>query len=339
MTKKVGIIGGGPVGMFASFELGVLGMQSIIIDALPHLGGQCMALYPQKPIYDIPGFHKITGMELIFNLQKQIEIFKPDLMLNAAVDRLSYGDNAVLITLKDSRVITVDAVIIASGGGLLKPNKPAVNDIEQFEDSSVIYSIKDKDIFKGKSVVIAGGGDSALDWVIELSDIAQSVALIHRRSEFKGADYSVKLLSELIKNARVKLFAPYTLDSILHNNKDFIGVSIRCIDTNECLEIKCDYLLPFFGLKSDSQMLKGFGVACSEDSKILVEYSTMQTSVPKVFAIGDIAYYNGKLKLILSGFSEAAIAAHAIYKELYNPKDVKFQIKHSTSNKVFVGCA
>jgi len=310
-STDIAIIGAGPVGLFAIFEAGMLKMCCHVIDALDFPGGQCAALYPEKPIYDIPGFPAIDGIQLVENLKEQAAPFKPVYHLGQRVEKCEKADNGWRITTSKNSVIEAKAVLIAAGCGAFGPNRPPIEDIEEYEGKSVFYSVARKEDFRGKKIVIAGGGDSAVDWTLALADIASHISVIHRRPKFRCAPESAARMEELAKSGRIDMIVPYQLDGLQGKNGVLEKVIVKDLDNNK-KEIAADFLLAFFGLSMELGAIASFGLNL-DFNHIKVNPETLETNKPGIFAIGDIAKYPGKLKLILCGFSEAAMAAHAIY--------------------------
>ncbi|MDP6707534.1 MAG: NAD(P)/FAD-dependent oxidoreductase [Alphaproteobacteria bacterium] len=311
--SDVAIIGAGPVGLFAVFELGMLGIEAIVVDALDAVGGQCTALYPEKPIYDIPGYPRIDAGELVARLEEQARPFRPRYRLGRrVVDLDETEDGGWRLAAEDGSTIEARAVIIAAGGGAFGPNRPPLAGIEAYEGRSVHYYVKSREVFRGKRIVIAGGGDSAVDWALSLADLADRIHVVHRRQKFRAAPESVKDLHRLADAGNVvELVIPYQLKALEGTNGDLNAVVVATLEGEErCLE--ADALLAFFGLASDLGPLAGWGLAL-DGNRIVVDPARAETSAKGIFAIGDIASYPGKLKLILSGFAEAAMAAHAIH--------------------------
>ncbi|QED23692.1 NAD(P)/FAD-dependent oxidoreductase [Candidatus Deianiraea vastatrix] len=335
MKTDICIIGAGPVGIFSAFQAGMLGMKCVIIDALSFAGGQCSALYPEKPIYDIPSHKSITGQGLIDGLLKQAEVFSPKFILDSKATDLIEEDGGfkVRVAHKDGLESSVwaKAVIIAGGSGFFGPNRPPLSGIEKFEGDSILYFIDKMSRFEGKDVVIAGGGDSAVDWAISLAAIAKSVSIVHRRGDFRAMPESEKQLLELGNSGKIGIFTPYQLSGIVENNGVLSGVEIEGINDEGKRVINADYLLPFFGLKTDIGDIAKWDLAI-EKKVISVDPSRMSTSRKGVYAVGDMCSYAGKLKLILCGFSEAAIAVHAAYADVFPDKPLHFE--HSTSKKM-----
>ena len=325
------VIGAGPTGLFAVHQLGIIGLKSEVVDNLDKIGGQCIELYPDKPIYDIPAISECTGEELTKNLLKQIEPFKTNFHLNERVEELKKdGSNWQVTTSKKKTFITPN-IIIAGGVGSFEPRKLSTKDAEKFEGKSVFYSIKDKNLFKNKKICIFGGGDSALDWAIELSNFSE-VTLVHRRAEFRGAPSSLETVKKLEKSGKIRILTPYQLNSI-EGDKNIKSVSLKKEDGKiEKLEI--DYVLGFFGLIMKLGPIVNWGLNLDKKT-IKINTETFQTNQEGIFAIGDICTYPGKLKLILSGFHEAALAARACYK-LAKPNE-KYRFEFTTTSKNIKG--
>ena len=327
ITYDIAIIGAGPVGLFTVFQAGMLGLKSCVIDTLSFMGGQCSALYPQKPIYDIPGFSSIAAQELIENLKKQASPFKPKCLLNQQCLDIRKKDS--IWFLKSSKnTIKAKTIIIAAGGGSFSPRKPPLKDIQSYENISVFYHIKDKNLFKDKIVTIAGGGDSALDWAVALANgITKKLYLVHRRSDFRAAPNTVKEIRRLCNLNKIQLVTPYQLDNLKGNKGVLHEIIVKNLDGN-ILSFRSDYLLPFFGMSMNIGPINHWGISI-KNKHIEVDPATMQTSLSGVFAIGDICSYPGKLKLILTGFAEAARACHSAYK-IINP-DLPLHFEYSTT--------
>jgi thioredoxin reductase (NADPH) len=321
--SDVAIIGAGPVGLFAVFELGMLKMSASVIDALDMPGGQCAALYPEKPIYDIPGYPRIAANELVDRLVEQAAPFKPVYHLGHRVDSLARaGEDWELVTAASGR-IRARAIIIAAGVGAFGPNRPPLKGIEAFEGKSVFYLVRRREDFRGKRVVIAGGGDSAVDWALSLADVAARVSVVHRRDKFRAAPESADRLKQLAKAGTIDLVVPYQLDALDGANGQISAVIVRMLD-GATKRIEADALLAFFGLAMNLGPIAGWGLNL-ERNHIKIEPATCATSSPGLYAIGDIATYPGKLKLILSGFAEAALAAHAIHPLLHPGEALHFE--------------
>ena len=329
-ATDVAIIGAGPVGLFAVFECGMLKMRCHVVDTLDVVGGQCAALYPEKPIYDIPGYPEIDARDLITKLSDQAAPFAPTFHLDQQVTGLERRGDGWRLTTSAGTVIDAKAVIIAAGVGAFGPNRPPIDGIEAYEGTSVFYMVTAKDRFRGQRVVIAGGGDSALDWAIILADIAAEVMVVHRRAKFRGAPESVARLHELADQGRVDLVVPYQLRDLEGGDGRLAAVNVATLD-GESRRLEADALLAFFGLSMTLGPIADWGLALDHDH-IRIDQATSETSLPGIFAIGDIATYPEKLKLILTGFAEAAQAAHAAYK-LVHPGEV-LHFEYSTTKGV-----
>jgi len=320
------IIGAGPVGLFAVFEAGLLKMRCHLIDVLPQVGGQLSEIYPQKPIYDIPGFPTINAQQLVDGLMEQIEPFKPTFSLGERVNELRQLDDNIFVTqTSDGTIVYSKVVVIAGGLGCFEPRKPAIDNLEAFEGRGVAYMIKDPEIYRGKRVVLAGGGDSALDWTIFLADIAEKVTLIHRGDTFRGAPDSAEKVFELAKEGRINLILQAHIKGI--DGKGLLE-TIEIIDrNNEASVISADHLIPLFGLTPKLGPIAEWGLNVDK-SAIMVDTLDYSTNVKGVYAIGDINIYPGKLKLILCGFHEAALMAQSAFKLVY--PDQKLSFKYTT---------
>ncbi|WP_119679791.1 NAD(P)/FAD-dependent oxidoreductase [Indioceanicola profundi] len=326
-STDVVIIGAGPVGLFAIFECGMLKMKCHVVDALDMLGGQCTALYPEKPIYDIPAHPAIDAADLIDRLTEQAAPFEPTYHLGQQVTGLARNGDGWRVTTDKGTVIDARAVMIAAGVGAFGPNKPPLENLEAYEGTGVFYLVKRRQDFAGKRVVIAGGGDSAVDWAISLSEVAAKVMVVHRRAKFRAAPESVSRLDELVAQGRVEMVVPYQLAGLEGNGGILTGVRVADLDGNEKV-LEADVLLPFFGLAMNLGPIAEWGLNL-EKHHIAVTQQTCATSEPGIFAVGDIATYPGKLKLILCGFSEAAMAAHAIHPLIHPDQVLHFE--YSTS--------
>ncbi|MBI3452430.1 MAG: NAD(P)/FAD-dependent oxidoreductase [Rhodospirillales bacterium] len=328
--SDVAIIGAGPVGLFAVFECGMLKMSCQVIDALDAVGGQCAALYPEKPIYDIPGYPRIDALELIARLEEQAAPFKPVYHLGQRVDSLTrVGDEWEMATSTGNR-LRARAIVIAAGVGAFGPNRPPLARLEEFEGRSVFYLVRRRDDFRGKKVVIAGGGDSAVDWALSLADIAARVMVVHRRDKFRAAPESVAKMKALAAAGKIDIVVPYQLDALEGDNGKMTAVTVKDLD-GKTRRLDADALLAFFGLAMNLGPIAQWGLNLDRNH-IKVEPASCATSAPGIFAIGDIATYPGKLKLILSGFAEAASAAHAIYPLVHPGEALHFE--YSTSKGV-----
>ena len=321
------IVGAGPVGLFAVFELGIMGLNAHVIDNLDKVGGQCIELYPDKPIYDIPALPECTGESLTKNLLKQIEPFKTNFHLNQRVEKLEKKDNHWLVTTSDQVQFETPNIIIAAGVGSFEPRKPPIKDIERFEKTNLFYSVKDKNKFKDQTVCIFGGGDSALDWTVELSKISKKIILVHRREEFRAAQHTVNLARELEKNGKVEILTNYQPVNFEGNDK--IEKVILKHDSGEEKEILTDNVLAFFGLKMELGPIANWGLDL-EAKSLKVNTKNFETNEKGIFAIGDICTYPGKLKLILSGFHEGALCAQECFKRAR--PDEKYVFRFTTSS-------
>jgi thioredoxin reductase (NADPH) len=327
----VAIIGAGPVGLFAVFECGMLKLGCHVVDALDMLGGQCAALYPEKPIYDIPGHPVIDAAGLIDRLAEQASPFHPRYHLAQQVERLApLAAGGFRIETSLGTAIETRAVIIAAGVGAFGPNRPPLAGIEAYEGKSVFYLVKRREDFRGKRVVIAGGGDSAVDWAISLAEVAESVMVVHRRAKFRAAPGSAARLEQLAAGGKVELVIPYQLHALDGANGQIAGVIVADLE-GRTRRLAADALLPFFGLSMNLGPIAQWGLAL-DHHHIAIDPATCQTSQPGIFAIGDIAAYPGKLKLILSGFAEAAMAAQAIFPLVHPGEALHFE--YSTTKGV-----
>jgi thioredoxin reductase (NADPH) len=326
----VAIIGAGPVGLFAVFECGMLDMSCHLFDALPAPGGQCAALYPEKPIYDIPGYPRIDAAELVERLAEQAAPFAPQFHLGQAVTSLRATPDGFVVENLAGERIAARAVLIAAGAGAFGPNRPPLAGIEAFEATSVFYLVRRREDFRGRRVVIAGGGDSAVDWALSLAGVAARVTVVHRRARFRAAPQSAARLQQLAAEGRIELAIPYQLHALEGAGGELAAVIVADLQGNT-RSIGADCLLPFFGLATDLGPLAGWGLDL-DHSHIRVDPATCATSRPGIFAVGDIAAYPGKLKLILSGFAEAAQAAHAIHPLVHPGQALHFE--YSTTKGV-----
>src|SRR5215813_12290984 len=302
------IIGAGPCGLFAVFELGLLDMKTHLIDILDKVGGQCAELYPEKPIYDIPAIPFITGAGLTDALMAQIKPFGPTFHLGEMVESVEkIGDPLFRVRTDQGKVFEAKIVVIAAGGGSFQPKRPPVPGIEAYEGKSVFYAVRKMDAFRDKRLLIVGGGDSALDWTLNLQPIAKRVTLMHRRDQFRAAPDSVNKMKALVGEGKIDL----VLGQVTALNGADGQVSKAIVKTNDgsSFEIACDALLPFFGLTMKLGPVANWGIALHNNELIPVETASFESNVPGIFAIGDINWYPGKLKLILSGFHEAALMA------------------------------
>ena len=321
------IIGAGPTGLFCAHQLGIIGLNCEIVDNLDKAGGQCIELYPDKPIYDIPAIPECTGEELTNNLLQQIKPFNVKFHLNERVEQLKKIKNRWNVKTSSGIEFDVAAIVIAGGVGSFEPRKFPNKECEKFNGTSLFYSIKDKSIFKDKTISIFGGGDSALDWAIELSNNSK-VNLIHRRDGFSGAESSVQKVKKLHDQGKLNLFTKYQMDSIKGDKQ--IEVIKIMHDEGEIKEIKSDYVLGFFGLIMQLGPILDWGLNIDKKT-VQVNTENFETNIEGIFAIGDICSYPGKLKLILSGFHEGALAARGCFK--YAKPDEKLRFEFTTTSK------
>lgn len=324
------VIGAGPVGLFAVFELGLVDIKSLVIDILGKPGGQCSELYPEKPIYDIPALPKVTGQELTDRLMEQIRPFGAEFVFGERLDELQRGEDGRFHLKTDAgREIKAKVVVIAAGGGSFTPKRPPLDGIESFEGKSVFYAVRRMDDFRGKDVLIVGGGDSALDWTLNLAPIAKSLTLLHRRDEFRGALHSVEQMRALVAEGKVRLVIGQV--TALHGEGG--SLEAATVKTAEGAEerIAVNAMLPFFGLTMKLGPVASWGLNLNENL-ILVDTEKFETSEPGIFAVGDINWYPGKLKLILSGFHEVALMAQAAQKIVHPGKKQVFQYTTSSSS-------
>ena len=328
------VIGAGPVGLFTVFEAGLLGLNCVLIDNLDKPGGQCAELYPEKPIYDIPGVPFQTAQEHVDALIVQIKPFDYDLLLNQRVNEIkvvSSEDNINIweVTTSENNIFTTKNIFIAAGAGSFEARRPPnIDDPDQFLGSGVSYAVRSKDLYKDKDLIIFGGGDSALDWSVELAEIAKSISLVHRRDDFRGAPHTEKLMRDLVAKNKLQLLTPYVIDSIVGEH-EVSGVKLKNFETNVIEEFKADELLFLFGLNKKLGPILDWNIDLN-GKKIDVNTSTYSTNLDGVFAVGDINHYEGKLDLILCGFHETTIAVQEAYRRINPGKRVPFG--YTTSN-------
>ncbi|WP_299346292.1 NAD(P)/FAD-dependent oxidoreductase [uncultured Maritalea sp.] len=329
IVTDVVIIGAGPVGLFAVFELGLLDIKCHLIDILDKPGGQCAELYPEKPIYDIPAFPEISGQELTNNLLQQAEPFGPTYHYNQMVTELEkQEDGSYIVKTDDNQTFKCKVVVIAAGGGSFQPKRPPVPEIENFENKSVFYAVRRRDEFRDHDIVIVGGGDSALDWTLNLAEIAKSVTLVHRRDSFRAHTDSVNKMRALVEAGKIK-FELGQIANLEGEDGQITAVNIKSKDGEKSLP--ATRLLPFFGLTMKLGPVADWGLNLHENL-INVDTEKFTTSEEGIFAIGDINYYPGKLKLILSGFHEAALMAQAAKKIIHPDQKVVFQYTTSSTS-------
>jgi thioredoxin reductase (NADPH) len=319
------IIGAGPCGLFQVFELGLLDMKAHLIDNLDKIGGQCAELYPDKNLYDIPSRPAITGQELTDDLITQAEPFSPTYHLNQLTSKIDIQENHIEITTNLDTVIKCKSLVIAAGSGCFVPRKIPTPGLEEFENKNIFYSVKKRSDFEGKKILIAGGGDSALDYVMGFHQIASDITLIHRRKEFKAVQDSVNKVMDLVDKKEIK-FNMGTIKKMTDNGKSQVDITLD----DETVINNVDAIFPFFGLKIELGPIAEWGLNL-ENNLIAVNTENFETSVPRIFAVGDICTYPGKLKLILSGFHEAALAAKKMFE--YCHDDKKYVFRYTTSSK------
>jgi thioredoxin reductase (NADPH) len=323
------IIGAGPIGLFAVFELGLVDVRTHVIDILGKPGGQCSELYPEKPIYDIPALPTVTGQELTDRLLEQIKPFEPAFHLGERVDMLQrLPDGRFHLRTDAGTEFITKVVVIAAGGGSFTPKRPPLEGIEGYEGTSVFYAVRRIDDFKDRDVLVVGGGDSALDWTLNLQPVARSLTLLHRRDEFRGAPHSVEKMRSLAASGDMRLLIGQ-ISALQGDGTNLSGVSVKTKDGEEKLAV--DRLLPFFGLTMKLGPIADWGINLHENL-VPVDTEKFETSERGIFAIGDINSYPGKLKLILSGFHEAALMAQEVYKIVYPDKKLLFQYTTSSSS-------
>src|SRR6188472_4117083 len=325
------IIGAGPVGLFAVFELGLLDMKSHLVDILDKPGGQCAELYPEKPIYDIPGIPYITGAGLSDALMEQIKPFGPTFHLGEMIETVEkIGDPLFRVTTDAGKVFEAKIIVIAAGGGSFQPKRPPIPGIEAYEAKSVYYAVRQMEAFRGKRLLVAGGGDSALDWTLNLAPLASHLTLLHRRSEFRAAPDSVNKMMALVGEGKIDFLLGQVTQ--LHGADGQLSKAIIKGNDGSVHELACDALLPFFGLTMKLGPVANWGFELKNNDLIPVDTSAFETSVPGIFAIGDINWYPGKLKLILSGFHEGALMAQKAYHYVYPGKRLVFQYTTSSTS-------
>ena len=331
IDTDVAVIGAGPVGMFAVFELGMLKLRAVLIDALGEVGGQCSALYPEKPIYDIPAHPAIEAGDLITRLETQIAPFAAPRLLGRRVEKIVGEVGAFVLTTDQGDEIRAKAVIVAAGAGAFGPNRPPLEGLAAYEATGAVqYYVRRREDLRGKRVVIAGGGDSAVDWALALRGVAAEIHFVHRRPKFRAAPESVAQLDAAAASGEVVMVVPYQLHALHGADGQLVSVELADLDGAR-RHIAADVLLPFFGLSMDLGPIAGWGLALDRHH-VAVTAATCATNFAGIFAIGDVATYPGKLKLILQGFSEAAMAAHAIHPIIY--PDTALHFEYSTSKGV-----
>lgn len=324
------IIGAGPCGLFAVFELGLLDMKVHLVDILDKIGGQCAELYPEKPIYDIPGIPFVTGDGLTKALLEQIKPFGPTFHLQDMVQTIEkIGDPLFKVTTEQGKVFETKVVVVAAGGGSFQPKRPPIPGIEAYEEKSVFYAVRQMEKFRGKRVLIAGGGDSALDWTLNLAPIASHLTLLHRRQDFRAAPDSVNKMMALVGEGKIDLVLGQV--TTLEGADGQVSKAIVKRNDGSNFEIACDAILPFFGLTMKLGPVANWGLKL-KDNLVEVDTESFETSVPGIFAIGDINTYPGKLKLILCGFHEGALMAQKAHRYIFPDKKLTFQYTTSSTS-------
>jgi thioredoxin reductase (NADPH) len=324
------IIGAGPCGLFAVFELGLLDMKAHVVDILDKLGGQCAELYPEKPIYDIPGIPLVTGQGLTDALLEQIKPFHPTFHLNEMVETIEkIGDPGFRVTTDAGKVFECKVVVISAGGGSFQPKRPPVPGIEAYEGTSVFYAVRKMEQFRDKNILIVGGGDSALDWTLNLHPLARRVTLLHRRDDFRAAPHSVEQMRALVAAEKMDLKIGQVTS--LEGEGGRLSAAVMKGNDNAISKIECETKQPFFGLTMKLGPVANSGVAL-ETNLVPVDTAAFETKGPGIFAIGDINTYPGKLKLILSGFHEGALMAQKAHRYVYPDKRLVFQYTTSSSS-------
>ena len=320
------IVGAGPVGLFTVFEAGLLKLKCHLIDVLPQAGGQLTEIYPKKPIYDIPGFPSILAGDLVNNLMEQIAPFKPGFTFGERAETIEKVDDKMfLLTTNRGTKIQAPVIAIAGGLGCFEPRKPPIEGLANFEDKGVEYMIKDPELYRNKKILIAGGGDSALDWTIFLSEVSKEVTLVHRRTSFRGALDSVDKVMELAQSGKINLITNAQAKTVSGEGKlQYVGISTK---VGEDLKIEVDHFIPLFGLSPKLGPIGEWGLNINK-SAIDVDTVDYSTNVPGIYAIGDINTYEGKLKLILSGFHEGTLMVQSAFKYIY--PDAKLSFKYTT---------
>jgi len=331
IKTDVVIIGAGPIGLFAVFELGLLDMKTHLIDILDKIGGQCAELYPEKPIYDILGIPMTSAQGLVHALMEQIKPFNPQFHLSEMVEKVEkIGDPLFRITTDQGKVFESKVVVIAAGGGSFQPKRPPIPGVEPYEGKSLFYAVRKMEAFRDKRVLIVGGGDSALDWTLNLALLASRLTLVHRRSEFRAAPDSVNKMLALVGEGKIDFLLGQVTS--LHGADGQLSKAVVKGNDGSIQEIPCDALLPFFGLTMKLGPVANWGFELKNNELIPVETSAFETSVPGIFAIGDINWYPGKLKLILSGFHEGALMAQRAHHYVYPEKRLVFQYTTSSTS-------
>jgi thioredoxin reductase (NADPH) len=323
------IIGAGPVGLFTVFEAGLLKLKCHLIDALPEPGGQCIEIYPKKPIYDIPGYPSVLGYELVENLMEQIRPFNPGFTLGEpAVDIKKDDNEQFVVTTKQGTQHKAPVVVIAGGLGVFTPRRPPIVNLKEFENKGINYIVKDPELFKNKDIIISGGGDSALDWALYFAnDYSKNVTLVHRSQQFRAHNDSVQKAMDMASNGKINLLMDSEVSG-LEGNGSLKSVKIKSKANKDLIEINCDYWLPLFGLTPKLGPIANWGLEIEKNAIKVDNSDDYSTNIPGIYAIGDVNTYKGKLKLILCGFHEAAIMAQSAFKRIHpNKKNI---LKYTT---------
>ena len=322
------IIGAGPVGLFTVFEAGLLKLKCHLIDALAEPGGQCIEIYPKKPIYDIPGYPSVLGYELVENLMEQIRPFKPGFTLGEAAVDIKKDDDDFIVTTKQGTQHQAPVVAIAGGLGVFTPRRPPISNLKEFENKGINYIVKDPELFKNKNIVISGGGDSALDWALYFAnDYSKDVTLVHRSQQFRAHNDSVQKAMDMANEGKINLLLDSEVKTI-EGNGSLKAVKIKSKSSSDLIEINCDYWLPLFGLTPKLGPIANWGLEIEKNAIKVDNSDDYSTNIPGIYAIGDVNTYKGKLKLILCGFHEAAIMAQSAFKRIHpNKKNI---LKYTT---------
>lgn len=323
------IIGAGPTGLFAVFEAGLLQLKCHLIDALPQAGGQCAEIYPKKPIYDIPAFPEILAGDLVANLMEQIKPFQPGFTLGERAETIEpQEDGTFIVTTNEGTKHQAPVVAIAGGLGSFEPRKPMLENLEKFENKGVSYLIREPEMYRGKRVLIAGGGDSALDWSIYLAEIAESVTLVHRRNEFRGALDSVEKVQDLKNQGKINLITPAEV-VVLEGEEQLEALTVRKVgEAEEDIRIEVDAFIPLFGLSPKLGPISNWGLEIEKNAIRVNNSLDYQTNIPGIYAIGDVNTYPGKLKLILCGFHEATLMVQSAYQRIHPNR--RYVLKYTT---------
>jgi thioredoxin reductase (NADPH) len=330
ITTDVLIIGAGPCGLFAVFELGLLDIKAHLVDILDKVGGQCAELYPEKPIYDIPALPVVSGQGLTDLLMKQIAPFKPTFHLGEMVESIEpIGEPMFRVTTDQGKIFETKLIVVAAGGGSFQPKRPPVPGIEAYEGTSVFYAVRKMERFRDQRLLIVGGGDSALDWTLNLAPVASHLTLMHRRDQFRAAPDSVNKMRALVADGKIDLKLGQVTS--LEGEGGVLRAALAKPDKGEPYRVECDAMLPFFGLTMKLGPVANWGLNLTEEL-VPVETAAFETNVPGIFAIGDIGTYPGKLKLILCGFHEAALMAQKAYHYIFPDKRLVFQYTTSSTS-------